>query len=634
MRDEINTGVSAAQDSHRVAPAKALLVTRGRRQKAWGERWLTKEGFEVRTADNVQDALDVLAAFEPCVTIVDAGMHDVTGRALFELVREKRTQARVMALCRKARERNDVARFRDIEIVRKPFDWQLIARRATAAAESSETASELDAAREALKAARLDAREAAKHVLEMRGVDRLTGLPGRERFVSQVARAPGSVDGATTPAVIVMGIDRFDLINEAVGHAAGNQVLQEVAERLVALLEQQNLLSESETTTLMAGLARVGGVRFGLLLSAADANEIERIASAISAQFREAVAVDGQSVYLAVTIGAAHCVDAEAPPCNLLGLAEQALDQARAEDAEYRLFDAATSDTHARSLVIEDMLQLALHRQQLKLIYQPIMDWHGRSIVAVETLLRWVHPDIGEVSPEEFMPVAERSGLVAEVNEFVIRGALRQVGEWSRTGEAPARISINLSHAQLMSANLVDQIGDALRYENVEPHQLQIEVREHDLLNKGREVFDIIHQLKGIGIRVAVDQFGAGAFSVALLEELPLDGVKIERSRVTRSGRDRRSEAIGAGIVAIAKRLDLTVTAVGIETDAQIRRLRNWGCDEFQGNLFSAPVAAGRLVQSVIPGLKAVAARQTASQATVSSEVDADMRPESRPSTA
>lgn len=634
MHDAPNTDVAAAREDARVLTPKALLVTRGRRQKAWGERWLTKEGFEVRSADKVQDALDTLAEFEPSVIIVDAGMQDVTGRPLFELVREKRQSVRLVVLCRNARERNGVAAFRDIDIVRKPYDWQLIARRAAAAAESSKMSGELDAARKALKAARLDAREAARHVLEMRGVDRLTGLPGRERFVSQVARAPGSADGETAPAVIVMGIDRFDLINEAVGHAAGNQVLQEVSERLVALIEQQNLLSESETTTLMAGLARVGGVRFGLLLSAADQDEIQRIASAISARFREPVAVDGQSVYLAVTVGAAHSIDRDAPPCNLLGLAELALDQARAEELEYRLFDATTSDAHARSLVIEDMLQLALKRQQLRLLFQPIMDWHGRSVVAVEALLRWVHPDIGEVSPDEFMPVAERTGLVSQVNEFVIRGALRHAGEWSRTGDAPARVAINLSHAQLMSGNVVELISDALRYESVEAQQLQVEVREHDLLNKGREVFDVIHQLKGLGVRIAIDQFGAGAFSVALLEELPLDCVKIERGRVTASGGDRRSEAIGAGIVAIAKRLDLIVTAVGIETDAQIRRLRNWGCDEFQGNHFSTPVAPDRLVQTVIPGLKALAARQTASQSTESGVFDADLRPESRPSRA
>jgi EAL domain-containing protein (putative c-di-GMP-specific phosphodiesterase class I) len=228
------------------------------------------------------------------------------------------------------------------------------------------------------------------------------------------------------------------------------------------------------------------------------------------------------------------------------------------------------------------------------------------------------------------MPIAERSDLVATINEFVISGVIRQAADWAGKAGAPGRIGVNLSHAQLMAGNVVELMQKNLARHAVAADQLQVEVRESDLLNKSREVFDVIHQLKGLGVRFAIDQFGTGAFSVALLEELPLDAVKIERARVNGPRRDTRSDAIGSGIVAIVRRLDMSVTAVGIESDTDIRRLRNWGCDEFQGNLFSVPVPASKLTDVVLPGIIDRYRRAATAQATDSGVFSLDMRPESR----
>jgi EAL domain-containing protein (putative c-di-GMP-specific phosphodiesterase class I) len=229
------------------------------------------------------------------------------------------------------------------------------------------------------------------------------------------------------------------------------------------------------------------------------------------------------------------------------------------------------------------------------------------------------------------MPIAERSDLVATINEFVISGVIRQAADWAEKAGAPGRIGVNLSHAQLMAGNVVDLMQKYLAHHGVAADRLQVEVRESDLVNKSREVFDVIHQLKGLGVRFAIDQFGRGAFSVALLEELPLDAVKIERARVNGPGRDIRSDAISSGIVAIVRRLDMSVTAVGIESDADIRRLRNWGCDQFQGNLFSGPVPAAELTDAVVPGISERFRLAATAQATDSGVFSLDLRPESRP---
>ena len=629
---ERDKDVAVSPDPYSTGLGTALLVTGNSRQQSWGKRWLTRAGFTVKRAANIDDTLRHLADLRPSVVIVDARMRDVTGRSLYELVLEKRRDnAKVFVLCKSARDMNDVAGHEQAEILRKPFDWQLFSQRIMRAAATHNMQRELEHAHKALTEAKLDATSAQRHVLAMRGIDSLTGLPGRERFVSHIARLKGGAEEDSSPAVLVIGIDRFDLINDAAGHGIGNQVLREFAERLHVLLEKNDLLSESETTTLTATAGRVAGVRFGLLLSLTNADEMQRIASAIGSNFEHPFEIDGQSIYLSITMGAARMIDDRAPACNLLGLAEQALEEARTENIPLKVFDPASTNLHARSLMLEDTLHSAVQRGQLKLVYQPIMDWHGRSVVAAEALLRWNHPEAGEISPDEFMRIVERSDLVADINEFVIEEVVRQAAAWTETPEAPSRVAVNLSHAQLMAGNVVELIQESLANHTVAAERLQVEVCEGDLLNRSQGVFDVIHQLKGLGVRIVIDQFGTGAFSIALLEELPLDAVKIERRRVSGSQRDRRSDAIGAGIVAIARRLDLSVTAVGIESSAQIQRLRNWGCDEFQGNFFSPPVTASEMLSVAIPGVKEQFRRAAAVRATDSGVFNPDVRTESRP---
>lgn len=631
MRSNHDERSASSADAFAPGSGTVLLVTRSNRHRRWGRRWLEQCGFVVETAHNVDTALDKLAQQARMTVIVDAGIRDITGQHLFELVLDKRgDDTNVFVLCKSARDLKIAARHERAEILRKPFDWQLIARRVQKTATARRVECELACAYKALEVAKLNAAEAARHVLEMRGVDRLTGLPGRQRFTGQVARVAGEGQDGCAAAVLVVGVNRFDLINDAVGHAAGNDVLHQCAERLHALLEEQHLLSESETTTVTAMAGRVSGARFGLLLSRSDASELQRIARAISTRFEAPFRTDGQSVYLSITIGAATIQKDMPATSNLLAFAEQALEEARVEDVAFRLFDAASSKVHARSLVMEDLLHLALRRQQLRLVYQPIMDWHGRDVLAAEALLRWDHPEAGEILPEEFMSVAERSELVAGINDFVVNEAVRQTAEWAKDRDAPNCVAVNLSYRQLVAGNIVDVVRSALTRYGIEAHRLQIEVRESDLVNKETDVFAVLHRLKGLGVRIAIDQFGTGAFSIALLEQLPLDAVKIERARIGPRQPGRRSDAIGSGMVSIAKRLDLVVTAVGIESEAQVRRLRNWGCDEFQGSLFSEPVAAAELIGSVIPGLKARTSREVASRAADTGRFAVDMRPDSR----
>lgn len=264
---------------------------------------------------------------------------------------------------------------------------------------------------------------------------------------------------------------------------------------------------------------------------------------------------------------------------------------AKSRSSSFRFFDRDTDAAGRRLLRMESMLREALATNQLRLAYQPIMRRDGHCVVAAEALLRWDHPEEGPISPAEFVPAAERSGLMLRIGEFVLREAVRQLRAWQDEGREPVRMAVNLSRCQLADGNVVELVRELLDRYEINPVLLEFELSERGVLNSGEGIVSVVRELKALGVRISIDDFGAGNSSVSYLKDLPADVIKIDRSYVSGPKRSARDEAIGSGMVALAKRLNADVVAEGVEDRRQLESVREWGCDEIQGFLFSAAVA-------------------------------------------
>ena len=248
------------------------------------------------------------------------------------------------------------------------------------------------------------------------------------------------------------------------------------------------------------------------------------------------------------------------------------------------------------------MLREAIRNDDLELAYQPITDTATGAVVAAEALLRWHHAEEGAMSPSDFVPVAEKTGLMREIGEFVIRTACAQLRSWLDAGMPPIRMAVNLSLCQLLRGDVASLVEEALHEHRLDPGSLEIELSERGVLNRRPEVIAQIGRLKDIGVRISIDDFGTGEAAIGYLKDLPIDVIKIDRSYVSGSSRTERDEAIASGMVALAHRLKATVVAEGVETPEQLEMLRSWGSQECQGFLFSPAVPPTEFVALVAAG--------------------------------
>ncbi len=578
-----------------------LLLTRDAEALEWAPRWLTFSGFSVATADSVDGVLEKAALQPRTLVIVDAAMPDVEHRKAYLRLRSQlREHTPILALCMNQRESREVRESGKADAVERPFQWDKIARFARREAEAAELRSKLEHTTRALKIARLNAADAERNLAEMRGIDSLTELPNRELFRSLLQRAISGAPAGETTGILVVGIDRFRQVNATVGHEAGNAIICQFAERLRNRLQDHDVVGGDAGTTLTAAGGRIGGVRFGLVLSRAGVDDLVRLRDAFQSDMEQPFEVNGQSVYLSATMGAALFPIDASNGDQLLECAEHAMCAAKDAGSSFRFFNKATDAAGRRALRIETMMRQALVNDELRLAYQPIMHREGPEVVAAEALLRWDHPVEGPISPAEFVPAAERSGLMVRIGDFVLREAVRQIRRWQDEGLPRIRVAVNLSLCQLADGNVVPLVQELLERHDVEPELLELELSERGVLNQGPEIVAVVRELKELGVRISIDDFGSGNSAISYLKDLPVDVVKIDRSYVSGPGRSERDEAIGAGMVALAKRLDATVVAEGVENEAQLERVRDWGCDEVQGFHYSEAVTPARLASRLV----------------------------------
>lgn len=420
--------------------------------------------------------------------------------------------------------------------------------------------------------------------------DALTDLPNRTLFATRLAQAAARVeaDGAPRPfAVYFLDLDRFKLVTDSLGHLVGDELLRAVAGRL------RDSVRPADT------VARFGGKEFVLLLDGvATAAEAGRRAEELQAVLALPVDLDGYEVFTSASIGIALSADAPGEPQNLLRNADAAMYRARAAAQErYAVFNESMHNQALARLRLETDLRQAIRRGEFRLVYQPIVDLATDRVAGWEVLVRWRHPVRGMVSPLEFIGVAEDTGLIVPLGRWVLREGCRQLAEWMAADPegGPRFITVNVSARQFLDVQLVDEVERALRDHGLRPGSLKLELTESTVMGDPDAAAGLLGRLRGLGIPIYLDDFGTGYSSLAYLHQLPLDGLKIDRSFVQRSG----EMAVVQTIVALARSLGVVVVAEGIEEPAQLEALRAMGCDYGQGYLFAKPLEPGAVAAAL-----------------------------------
>ncbi|MDB4951727.1 MAG: domain S-box/diguanylate cyclase protein [Gemmatimonadetes bacterium] len=416
--------------------------------------------------------------------------------------------------------------------------------------------------------------------------DALTGLPNRLLFMEHLARAIllARRDDAHQFAVLFLDLDRFKVVNDGLGHHVGDDLLVAVAGRLRASVRERDTV------------ARFGGDEFAVLLDGIpDAEFASRAAERIQAAVSAPVALSGYEVFTSATIGIALSSSAYGRPEYLLRNADMAMYRAKAAGmGRYEVFDRAMHAAALLRLQTETDLRHAQERGEFRVFYQPILSLGDGRIAGMEALVRWAHPERGWISPPDFVPAAEETGLIFALGGWVLREACRQLGEWRRTvpgGEA-LTVSVNLSVKQFSQADLLEQVRRALDEAGLEPGALRLEVTESVLVENLESAAAILGRLKALGLKVHMDDFGTGYSSLGSLHRLPIDALKVDRSFVARLGTGRAASQLVRTIATLARELGLAVVAEGVETAEQLAELRALRCEYGQGYYFSVPVDA------------------------------------------
>ncbi len=448
-----------------------------------------------------------------------------------------------------------------------------------------------------------ESRKAAEKIHLLAYYDSLTGLPNRTFHKELMIRAIEHAERRKEIfALIYIGLDNFQRINDSLGYSTGDLLLKAVADRLTNSLRKSDLVARSDKGETVSVVSRVGGDEFIVL--AHDLNQAQDAAKTSRRLLEEMSApydISGREVFLTVSIGIALYPDDGTDVDDLLKNAEKAMRHTKSEGKNNFHFYSSSMHTSVLAvLIMESDLHKALERNEFVLYYQPQVDTATRMVKGMEALIRWIHPDKGLIPPMQFIPLAETSGLIIPIGEFVIRTVCRQIKTWQEAGYKQINISLNVSGRQFDQQNLIEIVKDALQDTMISPQCLELEITESTIMRNPEKALRILTELKATGIGISIDDFGTGYSSLSYLKRLPLDFLKIDQSFVKSLASDSRDQAIVRATIAMAHSLNLKTIAEGVETEAQLSFLQEHGCDEIQGYFFSRPLPAEE-----IPGILA-----------------------------
>jgi diguanylate cyclase (GGDEF)-like protein len=422
--------------------------------------------------------------------------------------------------------------------------------------------------------------------------DSLTGLPNREMFNQLLHFAIEAARRYERQfAVLFIDLDRFKIINDSLGHEAGDALLIEIADRLRRDLRSSDIV------------ARLGGDEFVVILEqAADRGDIEAITRKLLLSVSEPVQLSGHECHTTASIGIAMFPADGSDVHTLTKNADMAMYLAKEDGKnDFRFFTREVKMQSIERLTLETCLRHALERNEFSLHYQPKVDLATRQITGVEALLRWTHPERGMLPPAQFIPLAEETGLIVPIGRWVLKEACAQNMAWQRRGLRPVSMAVNLSPRQFVDESLLQDIDEALAASGMSPVLLQLEVTESMVMRNVPRAIKVLDAVQSRGIRLAIDDFGTGYSSMSLMKQFPIDTIKIDRSFVRDLPDDTEDRAIAQAIISMGKALGMTVVAEGVETTEQEAFLRDNSCDEMQGFLFSRPIRPEQLADLLRP---------------------------------
>lgn len=420
--------------------------------------------------------------------------------------------------------------------------------------------------------------------------DPLTGLPNRALFMTRVKQALTAANrkGAGL-AVLFIDVDRFKVLNDSLGHTAGDKLLATISRRLLAAVGDRHTV------------ARFGGDEFTILIESRGAeSEALMVAEQVMSALRRPVSIEGHELFVSASVGIAVSTARDSTITDLLRKADIALYRAKAEGrARYALYHPAQDFVTVDQLDLDTALRRAIERHQLLLYYQPEVDLITTRVVGMEALLRWDHPYRGVLSPVDFISLAEETGEIVNIGQWVLEEACRQAAYLNSrpNREADLLMSVNLSAAEFRQESIGDRIAEVLDRTGLPPSQLRLEITESVLMDNLPVTIETLNGLKSLGVQLAIDDFGTGYSSLSYLQKLPVDTLKIDQVFIGNLGHDERSYPIVTAVVALGEALGLDVTAEGIESASQLDYLRAVGCRRGQGNYFSSPIDRATLVE-------------------------------------
>jgi len=537
------------------------------------EKLLIKWGYEVVSYSNGYDAWEELRSkTSPRLAVLDWMMPGMDGLEICRALREIKTSESytyIIILTAKDK-KEDIVQGMEAgadDFLSKPFDTQELKARIRSGRRILNLQTELVSEREAFKFQ-------ATH-------DVLTGLPNRillsDRMTMEIARANRSKE---LVGVLYLDLDRFKIINDTLGHASGDILLEKVSRRL------------EEITRKCDTVARVGGDEFVIIVpQIKDAKHTVSVANRIIETLKYSFDIDDNELYISPSIGIVVYPYSGQDVETLLKNADTAMYQAKEGGKNtYKTYEPGMGKKAYETMKIEKDMRKALEREEFVLHYQPQFGIAENKIVGMEALIRWQHPEIGLVPPDRFIGIAEESGIISQIGDWVIKTACKQNKEWQNAGYPHICVSVNLSVRQFQFKDIFKTVSNALKSSKLDSKWLDLEITESDIMQNSAIAVDVLSKIHNIGVKISIDDFGTGYSSLSYLKRLPVDSLKIDRSFISDININQDDAEITKAIIAMAKALSLNVVAEGVETVEQLEVLTKLKCDIIQGYFFSRPL--------------------------------------------
>ena len=562
----------AAQDD----TPQVLVVDDDRSTRSTLRYTLQRDGFRVEEAADGAQALALLKRFQPDVILMDAVMPVMDGFAACARLQELPGGSAIPVLMITALQDNSSVERAFAagasDYIPKPIHYAVLSQRVRRI---------------------IEANRAEKRIRHLAYNDLLTGLPNRTLFFDLLAKSIETASQTGTQVgVLFMDLDRFKYVNDNLGHDVGDRLLQAVAQRV------RHIVRTVDT------VARLGGDEFTVVLGdlenpAAAATAAHNICRMLATPFQ----IDGHDIFVTSSVGIAMYPHDGADVATLVKHADSAMYRAKKTNTGFQFYEASMEHSISEHVRMESDLRRALEQEQLEVFYQPQASLESGEIVGMEALIRWCHPTRGMVGPNDFIGLAEETGLIIPLGEWVLRTACAQLQQWLRQGLPPLRVAVNLSVRQLLQKDFAATVEGVLAQTGLPPHLLELEITESTLMENAQDTLAALHRLRQLGVRLSIDDFGTGYSSLSYLKRFPVDIIKIDRSFVRDVPQDADDAAIVTAIIALAHSLRLEVVAEGVETEAQLRFLQARRCDLLQGYHLSPaipPEQLERLVRTTI----------------------------------